>query len=297
MFKKSYIAAVGVLLVGGGAYYMWSQNRAWNPATPPGETEQEISQEIIATIRNYLSLTEEDWEKILTPEQYYILREKGTETPYSSPLDEETRPGTYVAADCNEPVFRSEQKYDSGTGWPSFWAPISPDALVLKQDTDLLSGRTEVLSRCGGHLGHVFEDGPPPTGLRYCMNGDALKFIPDQPVTQQTQSSPAPERVSDSGIRGTVTIGPTCPVETMPPDPACADKPYAALLNIATQDGVLVQQVQAQNDGSFEAALPAGVYVIAQAEGKIYPMLKPVTVTVQEGQFTAIQLQMDSGIR
>lgn len=130
---------------------------------------------------NTTSKTEAEWKQILTPEQYYILREKGTEAPFSSPLDFETRLGTYVTADCNQPVFRSEQKYDSGTGWPSFWAPITPDAVVTDTDNSLILERTEVLSKCGGHLGHVFNDGPAPTGLRYCMNGDALKFIPDDP--------------------------------------------------------------------------------------------------------------------
>ena len=129
---------------------------------------------------DYSKFTDEDWEKNLTPNQYYILRQKGTEAPFSSPLDTETRPGTYVTADCHEPVFRSEQKYDSGTGWPSFWAPINPDAVVLQTDNSIFPTRTEVLDKCGGHLGHVFNDGPQPTGLRYCMNGEALIFIPDK---------------------------------------------------------------------------------------------------------------------
>ncbi len=128
--------------------------------------------------------TNEEWKKVLSPEQYAILREEGTEKPFTSPLLDEHRPGTYVTADCGDPVFRSEQKFDSGTGWPSFWAPISKDAVIEKVDTRYGMKRVEIRSRCGGHLGHVFSDGPEPTGLRYCMNGVALKFIPDEDAAQ-----------------------------------------------------------------------------------------------------------------
>lgn len=118
-----------------------------------------------------------EWKKLLTSEEFHILREGGTEIPFTGALNDEKRKGTYISAGCEQPVFRSEQKYDSGTGWPSFWAPIDEDAIVLRQESD---GRIEVLDRCGGHLGHVFDDGPEPTGKRYCMNSIALKFIPDK---------------------------------------------------------------------------------------------------------------------
>jgi len=121
---------------------------------------------------------DEDWKKILTPDQFYVLRKQGTERAGTSPLNKEKRKGTFLCAGCDLPVYSSETKYESGTGWPSFWKPLD-NAIRTSEDRSWFSVRTEVhCSRCGGHLGHVFDDGPKPTGLRYCMNGVAMKFEP-----------------------------------------------------------------------------------------------------------------------
>ncbi|HEY0514873.1 MAG TPA: peptide-methionine (R)-S-oxide reductase MsrB [Thermoanaerobaculia bacterium] len=123
--------------------------------------------------------TDAEWKKILTPEQYNVLRKEGTERAFTSPLNNIHQKGTFVCAACGLPLFSSEQKFDSGTGWPSFWAPIDPKHVVTAVDRSFFQVRTEVrCARCGGHLGHVFPDGPPPTGQRYCMNGVAMKFEP-----------------------------------------------------------------------------------------------------------------------
>ncbi|HEV7505985.1 MAG TPA: peptide-methionine (R)-S-oxide reductase MsrB [Thermoanaerobaculia bacterium] len=123
--------------------------------------------------------TDEEWKKILTPEQYNVLRHEGTERAFTSPLNKVHDKGVFVCAACGLTLFSSDTKFDSGTGWPSFFAPIDPAHIGTSTDKSFFSTRTEVhCARCGGHLGHVFPDGPKPTGLRYCMNGAAMKFEP-----------------------------------------------------------------------------------------------------------------------
>jgi peptide-methionine (R)-S-oxide reductase len=158
------------LLAGGGVAALASlvllERQSFAKATP-------------APAKPYLvSHTDAEWRKLLTAAQYRILRQAGTEAPGSSPLDHQFAKGTYACAGCGKQNFLSSTKFDSGTGWPSFWKPID-GAVSTSNDTSLMMDRTEVhCSRCGGHLGHVFDDGPRPTGLRYCMNGVALTFKP-----------------------------------------------------------------------------------------------------------------------
>jgi peptide-methionine (R)-S-oxide reductase len=128
-----------------------------------------------------ITKSDADWRKSLSPEAYRVLREHGTERAGTSPLNHEKRKGTFVCAGCGKELFSSDTKYESGTGWPSFHAPMSEDAVGTSEDRSWFSVRTEVhCADCGGHLGHVFPDGPRPTGLRYCMNGVALDFKPDK---------------------------------------------------------------------------------------------------------------------
>lgn len=138
----------------------------------------------IATSSAPLQLSDDEWKKRLAPQAYRVLRQKGTEYAGTSPLNDEHRPGVFVCAGCGLPLFSSAMKFDSGTGWPSFFTTI-PGAFALSRDSTLGMVRTEHhCARCGGHHGHVFEDGPAPTGLRYCNNGVALHFIPFVPANK-----------------------------------------------------------------------------------------------------------------
>lgn len=127
-----------------------------------------------------LNKTRDEWRKLLSPAEYNILFEEGTEPSGSSPLNDEKRTGIFICAACYLPLFSSATKYESGTGWPSFWKPIDEKHIATKLDFKLILPRTEYhCARCGGHQGHVFKDGPEPTGLRYCNNGLALDFVPE----------------------------------------------------------------------------------------------------------------------
>lgn len=174
-YKKTITLCVFAVILG---IFIFIQK---NKATQTASTSNPSGKIISGSFDTSKLKPDSEWKKILSPEQYHILREQGTEIPFTGKLEYENRKGTYYSVGCNEAVFRSEQKYDSGTGWPSFWAPISPNALVLRED-DSIPGepRIEVLDKCGGHLGHVFDDGPQPTGKRYCMNSEALVFVPDK---------------------------------------------------------------------------------------------------------------------
>ena len=177
MRPKALLAIIVLLIVAAAACARAAaekgEKKTVKPATTTTETAANGIQKIVKT--------DEEWKKLLTPEQFQVLREQHTERAYSGELWDNHKKGTYVCAACGLPLFSSATKFESGTGWPSFWQPIDPRNVGTETDNSLFMSRTEVhCARCGGHLGHVFTDGPRPTGLRYCMNSVAMKFVPEK---------------------------------------------------------------------------------------------------------------------
>ena len=167
------------------------------PAGETGKTEEAteaaiVKQDPAETVPHWAELTEDQWRQRLSPEAFYVLRQKGTEVRYTGDYWSNKKLGSYVCAGCGTELFSSREKYDSGTGWPSFWAPADEKSVATAPDNSFFSRQTEVLcSKCDGHLGHVFDDGPAPSGLRYCINAVSLKFV-EAPVKEGKEGKSEP---------------------------------------------------------------------------------------------------------
>jgi peptide-methionine (R)-S-oxide reductase len=179
MNRRSILRALGASLLAGGAAHAAPKAPAKDVAELQRNWRGLLAPDAhVATDATPVTLSDDGWRRLLSNASYDVLRHEGTERPFTSQLNDEHRPGVFVCAGCSLPLFTSAMKFDSGTGWPSFFTTI-PGAFATKTDRLLIMARTEYhCAKCGGHHGHVFDDGPPPTGLRYCNNGVALRFIP-----------------------------------------------------------------------------------------------------------------------
>ncbi|MEL6503895.1 MAG: peptide-methionine (R)-S-oxide reductase MsrB [Pseudomonadota bacterium] len=178
MNRRAFLASTAAAVTGMTAFAMTGHEPA-KAAFDPLETATEYGWKLVPKTIDPIVKTEEEWRKVLSPDAFAVLRKEATERPFTSPLDNEKRAGTFACAGCELPLYRSETKFDSGTGWPSFYEAIK-GTVGTKTDYKLFLPRTEVhCIRCKGHQGHIFSDGPAPTGNRHCINGLALKFIPD----------------------------------------------------------------------------------------------------------------------
>lgn len=178
MSLQTLAILVAAAVLGGTTVVMLSDQDKPSPQPPAAENAPNVSPKR----KDKVVRTDDEWRKKLTPEQYRILRRQGTEAAFCGVFYDHKKPGTYLCVGCDLPVFKSDSKFDSGTGWPSFFQPAAKDAVWTRRDVSHGMIRDEVLcARCDGHLGHVFQDGPKPSGLRFCINSEVLKFVEDKP--------------------------------------------------------------------------------------------------------------------